>query len=189
MPLFHIIAIAVALSIDAFTVAVATGLTLGSTNARQTFRMSFHFGLFQALMPVLGWFAGGRLRPYIEAYDHWFAFALLALVAAKMFKDTLWPGQDENQSNDPTRGWTLVLLAVATSIDALAVGLSLAMLKVDVWLPALVIGLVAAACTAMGLHLGRLFGGIKVLTRWSSLVGACVLIAIGLHILWEHGVF
>ena len=186
MPFLQILGIAIALAIDAFTVAIATGLTLGQVSPRQTFRMSFHFGLFQALMPILGWIAGGTIQPHIEAYDHWVAFTLLALVAGKMVKDTLWPEQDKGKSSDPTRGWTLVLLSLATSIDALAVGLSLAMLSVAVWFPALVIGVVAAAFTTTGLHIGRLVGRIESLARWSGLVGAAVLLAIGLRILWEH---
>lgn len=189
MPFLQILVIAIALAIDAFAVSVAAGLHLRRATPRQSFRLSFHFGLFQALMPILGWLAGGSIRHLVEAWDHWVAFGLLALVGGKMIKDSLWPTEDEDTRADPTRGWTLVVLSIATSIDALAVGLSLAMVEISVWFPALVIGLVAGAGTLVGLHLGRMVGGLERVARWASLGGGVVLLLIGVRILWEHGVF
>ncbi|MBW1878685.1 MAG: manganese efflux pump [Deltaproteobacteria bacterium] len=187
MELLEIIAIAVALAMDAFAVSVAAGLLLGHVTARQTFRLAWHFGLFQALMPILGWIGGLTVRPWIEHFDHWVAFALLAFVGGKMLLEAVRGDREPGERVDPTRGWSLVVLAVATSIDALAVGLSLAMVEVSIWFPALIIGLVAAAFTVAGLHLGRLVGSVERLERGSCALGGLVLIAIGLRILWEHG--
>ncbi len=181
----ELIIIAVALAMDAFAVAVATGVTLKAVSPRQTFRLAWHFGLFQALMPILGWFLGLTVRQYIEAYDHWIAFALLGYIGINMIREAF--DEDGGRQGDPTKGMTLVVLSVATSIDALAVGLSLSMLGVSVWWPALVIGVVAAAFTTAGLHLGKTVARAERISRYSELVGGTVLICIGLKILWEHG--
>lgn len=181
----EILAIAVALAMDAFAVAVATGLKLRCSLA-QTVRMAGAFGVFQFIMPVAGWALGLTVRSYIEAFDHWVAFVLLAFVGGKMLYEA-WNGGGER--SDPTRGATLVLLAVATSIDALAVGISMALLNVDIWHPAAIIGLVCFAITAAGMHLGRLAvreGG--ALSARANVLGGLVLIGIGLKILCEHGV-
>ena len=180
-----LIGIAVALAMDAFAVALAAGLTLEKMTGRHLFRLSFHFGLFQGMMPVLGWLAGMSVQKWIAAYDHWIAFALLSFIGLKMIREAL---KEEEQRNpaDPTRGWTLVMLSVATSIDALAVGLTLAMLDVSIWTPSVVIGAVAAAFTMAGMFLGRRIGG-----AWGPRVeifGGLVLCAIGLKILLEHTV-
>lgn len=176
--------IAVALAMDAFAVALAAGLTLPRLTGRHLFRFGFHFGLFQALMPVLGWLAGSGLRRFIEAYDHWLAFALLAGVGGKMLWDA-WVGQDEERrAKDPTRGMSLVMLSLATSIDALAIGLSLAVLGVNIWLPALVIGLTAGLLTLVGMLLGR-----RIAASWGQRVevaGGLLLFLIGVRILVEH---
>lgn len=187
MTLLSLLAIAVALAMDAFAVAVAAGLTLDRVTPRRTFRLAFHFGLFQALMPILGWAAGLTVRSAIERWDHWVAFVLLAFVGGRMLWEAHRGGEGAGERRDPTRGWTLVLLSVATSIDALAVGLSLAVLRVSIWVPALVIGIVAVAFTAGGMHLGRWVGGLERMARIANVVGGLVLIAIGLRILWDHG--
>lgn len=183
---FELLALAVALAMDAFAVAVASGIVLKTVDLRQTFRLSWHFGLFQALMPVIGWFLGLSVRSYIEDYDHWVAFVLLGYIGIKMIREAF--GDDEcSEHRDPTRGMTLIMLSVATSIDALAVGLSLSMLGLSIWLPALVIGLVALLFTVIGLHLGRTVARARRIGRAAELLGGGVLIAIGLRILWEHG--
>jgi putative Mn2+ efflux pump MntP len=179
-----LIGIAIGLAMDAFAVAIGAGLTLGHVNARQTFRLAWHFGLFQAFMPVLGWLAGRTVADWIGPIDHWIAFGLLAVIGGKMIYEALQHGDEERARTDPTKGWSLVLLSVATSIDALAVGLSLALLDVPIWYPAIVIGLVAAGFTAVGLHLGKRFGAL--LGRRMEVVGGVILIVIGLRILIEH---
>jgi putative Mn2+ efflux pump MntP len=187
MSLASLFAIAVALAMDAFAVAIGAGLTLDRVTGRRTFRLAFHFGLFQALMPILGWAGGLTVRSLIESWDHWVAFGLLVVVGGRMLWEALGDEEDSREVRDPTRGWTLVVLSVATSIDALAVGLSLALLGVSVWLPALVIGLVALVFTAVGLHLGRLVGALPRLARGANALGGLVLMGIGLRILWDHG--
>lgn len=181
-----VLILAVALAMDAFAVAVATGVALVHVNGRQTFRMAWHFGLFQAVMPILGWGLGQSVASLIEAFDHYLAFGLLGFVGLKMIKEA-FGGGGEKVKNDPTRGMSLVMLSVATSIDALAVGLSMSLLGVSVWFPALIIGLVAAAFTATGLHLGRLAGRAALLSRFAEALGGLVLIGIGVKILHEHG--
>jgi len=182
-----LLGIAVALAMDAFAVALGTGLTLERLTGRHLFRLGFHFGLFQALMPVVGWLAGLTVQRWIADYDHWIAFGLLSFVGGKMIYEALHDGDEEAAASDPTRGLSLVLLSVATSIDALAVGLTLAMLGVEIWLPSLVIGLVAGALTVAGMLLGRRIGA-----AWGPRVevfGGLVLIAIGVKILLEHTLF
>jgi len=177
-------AIAFALAMDAFAVAVVTGLTLNPLTGRHVFRLAFHFGLFQALMPIAGWLAGNAVRDLIQDYDHWLAFALLGFVGGKMILGALRESSEGSRSGDPTTGWDLVLLSVATSIDALAVGLSLAMLGLTVLVPAIVIGIVAAALTGLGMLLGRRVG-----ILWGKRVevaGGLILIAIGAKILIDH---
>jgi len=179
-----LIGIAIGLAMDAFAVAIASGLALETVTARQTFRLAWHFGLFQALMPVAGWLAGLTVAHWIAPLDHWIAFGLLAFIGGRMIREALRDDAEVRRRSDPTRGWLLVLLSLATSIDALAVGLSLAFLDVAIWYPALVIGLVAGGFTAAGLHLGRRFGSL--LGRRMEVVGGVILIAIGLRILLEH---
>jgi len=185
--LINVIFIAVALAMDAFAVSIAAGVALKFVSARQTFRLAWHFGLFQAMMPVIGWSAGLTVRSRIEAYDHWIAFALLVFVAQGMLRSAFKTEESEEKAKDPTRGLTMVMLSVATSIDALAVGLSLSMINVSIWTPALIIGLVAGAFTTAGMHLGKLIGSMAQLSRWAEMTGGIVLLAIGVNILREHG--
>jgi len=186
MTLLNIIAIAIALAMDAFAVAIATGVRLKRVSLRQFFRLSFHFGLFQAMMPVIGWAAGLTVRESIERYDHWIAFGLLAFVGVNMIREAFKMEKDAREKQDPTRGLTLVMLSVATSIDALAVGLTISMLQVAIWLPALVIGLVAGAFTVVGLHMGKSVGSAERLSPVAEALGGGVLLAIGVKILIEH---
>jgi putative Mn2+ efflux pump MntP len=189
-----LLAIAVALAMDAFTVALAAGLQLQRVTVVQTLRLAATFGFFQFAMPILGWCFGLGIQGYIEDYDHWIAFALLAFVGGRMLKeawDTRGPSaRRASRQPDPTRGSQLLVLGIATSIDALAVGLSLAVLGQKVFFPALVIGIVCFTLTAVGLHLGRVMRALA--GNWgnsANALGGLVLIAIGLSILRDHGVF
>ena len=178
-------AMACALAMDAFAVATVAGLTVRPLTRRHVFRLAFHFGLFQALMPVLGWLVGRVLYEYVAAVDHWVAFGLLLFVGARMVRGA-FDRRDAAPAarQDPTRGLTLVMLSVATSIDALAVGLTLAMIGSPILVPALVIGVVAAAFTSVGVLLGRRVGAL-----WGQRVevlGGIILIGIGTKILIEH---
>jgi putative Mn2+ efflux pump MntP len=184
MDWISLIAVACALAMDAFAVAIVSGLTLKSLTSCHVFRLAFHFGLFQALMPVIGWAAGNAVYEYISAADHWVAFTLLVFVGGKMIWGAVHNGKEKRALDDPTSGWTLILLSIATSIDALAVGLSLAMIGSSIIIPAIVIGLVAAAFTAAGMLMGRRIG-----LPWGRRVealGGFILVAIGTKILMEH---
>lgn len=184
MDTLTLLGIAIALAMDAFAVALTAGMVLPRLTGRHLFRFGFHFGLFQALMPVLGWLAGITVREQIESFDHWLAFTLLTLVGGKMLWEACQGDEDNPREGDPTRGLSLLMLSIATSIDALAVGLSLAVLGVTIWTPALVIGITAAILTICGMLLGR-----KVGQRWGTrveILGGLILIGIGIKILLEH---
>jgi putative Mn2+ efflux pump MntP len=179
----NVLGIAIGLAMDAFAVSIAAGIILERVTARHVFRLSWHFGLFQFLMPIVGYLAGRTLAAQVDAYDHWFAFGLLTLVGGKMLIDA-WLRDDDEDRPDPTRGWSLVTLSVATSIDALAVGLSLAFLGVPIILPSVVIGLVALLLTAVGITFGgRLF---RHWGRGAEVLGGVVLLLIGLRVLISH---
>ena len=183
MPLLTLIAIAAGLAMDACAVAIATSAMLARVRKRQIFRFAFHFGLFQALMPILGWLAGQGFARYIDAWDHWAAFFLLALIGGRAIFEAIKHGCEELKQADPTRGWTMVGLAVATSLDALAVGLSFAFMGVRIWYPAAVIGVVTALLVVIAMLIGaRISRGRE---RWMKLAGGVVLIAIGVKILVE----
>jgi putative Mn2+ efflux pump MntP len=186
----NIMAIAVALAMDAFAVAVATGICLGTVHWRQHFRLAWHFGFFQAVMPVIGWGAGLTVRELIAQYDHWVAFGLLLLVAQSMLREAFQNDDTcEQRSKDPTKGFTMVMLSVATSLDALAVGLSLSVVNVSIWTPAVIIGVVACAFTIIGLHFGQRISKAARVRQLADALGGTVLLLIGLNILREHGVF
>jgi putative Mn2+ efflux pump MntP len=175
--------IAVGLAMDAFAVAIAAGLTIERLTGRHVFRIAFHFGFFQFMMPVIGWFCGRGIAPYVEAYDHWVAFGLLGAIGGKMLWDAAL-SSGEGFGKDPSRSWSLVMLSVATSIDALAVGLSMAVLGVSIWLPSIIIGLVAALMSLVGICLGSRLGNRT--RRLAECFGGLVLIGIGIRILSVH---
>ena len=182
MDLPTLILIAIALGIDAFAVSLSAGAYLVKADARQTFRISFHFGLFQFFMPLLGWLAGSELAYTIQAVDHWVAFCLLALIGGKMIKESM---QDSKEiEKDLTRGWSLVALSVATSIDALAVGFSLSLIGMKIFLPAVLIGIVAGTMSLIGVRLGERVSGL--FGRRAEFVGGVVLVLIGVRIVLEH---
>ncbi len=183
MDFLPVIGIAFGLAMDAFSVAVATGMSLGDVTHRQSFRLSFHFGLFQFLMPVFGWLTGKMVEEYISAFDHWFAFVILFYVGAKMIHDALSSDGDAVRG-DPTRGLSLLVLSVATSIDAFAVGLTLGLIGGPIVEASVVIGIVAAAMTFVGLKLGKHAGDL--LGQRMEIVGGLVLIAIGVKIVLDH---
>ena len=181
--------IALALAVDAFAVALAAGAALKHINLRHTFRLAWHFGFFQAGMTIIGWSAGLSFRVFIEQFDHWVAFALLLFVGGRMVVGAVRPEKEKGTPADPSRGLILVILSFATSIDALAVGLSFSMLNISIWTPAVVIGMIAGILTISGLYLGSYIGSRSGLGAKVEIVGGLVLIGIGIKILFEHGVF
>jgi len=182
--LLSILLIAVSLSLDCFAVAVGGSISMQSLNHRQVLRVSLSFGLFQAGMLVLGWLAGNTIVDIIESFAHWVAFALLILVGARMLWESFHSDQADRQRTDITKGLALITLSVATSIDSLAVGLSLAFLESRLLIAAIAIGSVAFLFTATGFYFGRRIG--ILLGRWAEVLGGIVLIGIGLRILLTH---
>ena len=183
--------VAVGLSMDAFAVAVCKGLGMKRLDVRQALVIALFFGGFQALMPVAGWILGSGFQSLIEPIDHWVAFALLAFIGAKMLVDGIrGEGEGEGEGDGPSGGAAaldvreLLALAVATSIDALAVGITFAFLQVDIAPSAALIGVVTFALSLGGVALGHQFGAR--FERPATIAGGAVLILIGLKILLEH---
>ncbi|MGB8952557.1 MAG: manganese efflux pump MntP family protein [Candidatus Aminicenantales bacterium] len=185
MNIFLVLALALALAMDAFAVSMGLSLSLKGMTGGQTFRLAFHFGLFQFLMPVLGWAAGENIQKYIQDFDHWVAFGLLLLISGKMIHESFRRGKESKAlQNDPTRGTSVFVLSLATSIDSLAVGLSLAVLDVNIIYPAAVIGLVAFIMTVLGAKIGPLLG--RLVGERAGLLGGIVLLLVGIKILVDH---
>lgn len=182
MDLPSVIFIALALAMDAFAVSLSCAAYLRTVSGRQTFRLSFHFGLFQFLMPIIGWYAGSRFAALISDMDHWIALVLLAGIGAKMLHEAR--GGEERQRTDVTKGWKLVALSIATSIDALAVGLSMAMIGAAIVVPSIIIGIVAAVMTLIGMQIGG--RAPASLARYMETAGGLILIFIGIRIVIEH---
>ncbi len=168
---WQLVLIAVSLGCDAFSVALAIGSN--QPHRGQSFRLSFHFGLFQAMMPVIGWFAGKPFVEWVQNWDTWLASGILTAVALHMLLEAM-STERKSYTQDRSRGWYLVSFSLATSIDALAVGLVFSVMDISPWWPSLVIGLTAGGMTLTGLHLGRklrasfgrvaeVFGGILLL--------------------------
>lgn len=183
-----LLVIAFGLAMDCFAVSLGIGASPSPCTPRSIFRLSFHFGLFQGGMTLLGWLLGSTVVNLIADFDHWIAMLLLAWVGGRMLVEGISKHEEKpvEECNDPTRGSSLVMLSVATSIDALGVGLSLALLKMNVIAASLIIGAVSLIVSVVGLlggsRLSRRFGkGVEVL-------GGLVLIAIGLRIVLTHTV-
>jgi manganese efflux pump family protein len=183
MTFLEILMIAVSMAMDATAVCLGVGTTSHATPLRSRLRLAYHFGLFQFIMPIIGWYAGSTVAPFIAAFDHWITFGLLAFVGGRMVRSGFDPNA-ETYRQDPSRGLTLVMLSVATSIDALAIGLSLALLHVSIWYPTTVIGVVTATLSFMGLQLGSRLG--EKFGKRMEIVGGVILIVIGLRILLAH---
>lgn len=182
--LLSIILIAIGLSADCFAVALGQGISNRNYTARQRLRVSASFGLFQAATPVLGWLAGETIVEYIADYDHWVAFALLLLVSGRMFWESFRPEHSQEKKIDIAKGVSVILLSLATSIDALAVGLSLAFLDISIVVASPTIGVVAFLITSLGFTMGKNIG--KFAGRWAGIVGAVILLVIAFRILVSH---
>ena len=183
MSFFEIILIALGLAADAFAVSVAAGATGAMRGHRPKLRLSFHFGLFQFIMPILGWLAGLSIERYVQSFDHWIVFGLLTWVAVHMIRSARADKVSVIQQ-DPSRGMMLIVLSIATSLDAFAIGLSLALLRVSIWYPSIVIGVVTGATSFVGILLGQRFS--RKFGRRAAEVGGVLLIAIGVRILLTH---
>ncbi|MDR2095663.1 MAG: manganese efflux pump MntP family protein [Treponema sp.] len=196
--MIYLVCIALSLSMDAFAVSVSSGICIKGLRPFHALRASFFFGLFQFLMPVAGWYLGGTFIVYIEAYDHWIAFILLVFIGARMIREAAGIKPDaetppsERGAGDICRFWSLLTLSVATSIDALAVGISLNIMGHGIWSSSGIIGGITFFVCLAGFILGsRLRRGLKRgiglrFEKWSEIAGGVVLIGIGCRILAEH---
>jgi putative Mn2+ efflux pump MntP len=179
-----IISLAVALAMDAFSVSIAAGMIINRPTYRHYFRLAFHFGLFQFMMPVAGYFAGTLVERWIREYDHWVALALLAYIGTRMIRESYSPEGPGHIRKDPSRGWSLVLLSVATSIDALAVGLSIGVMAKPILFTSVVIGITCALFSVTGIAIGKRAGAL--LGRRVERIGGIILVTIGIRIVVEH---
>ncbi len=183
--------ISMALAMDAFAVSVSISAFLKNVYPRQMFRLSFHFGLFQALMPILGWYTGNLVGEWFLEYDHWIAFFILWAIGGKIVYQTMIGKEEKYEEGplkgtreDPTRGLSLIMLSIATSIDAYAVGLSFAFIGVSIWFPSFWIGITAGFLTLLGIQLGSYVG--KKFGKSMEFIGAILLFLIGIKILYDH---
>lgn len=183
MSIFTILSIALGLSMDAFAVSVTSGFTIKRLKVRHAMRIALFFGGFQAAMPIIGWLAGSALRNFITGIDHWIAFGLLCAIGGKMIYESTKIEKDEKWA-DPLNIMILLTLAVATSIDALAVGLSLSFLKVAIITPSIIIGIITFTLSFIGAYIGKKFG--HFFESKLEIVGGLILIAIGIKILIGH---
>ena len=179
-----ILLIAFGLSADCFAVALSASISRRTSSFWQVFRVALSFGVFQALMPVLGWLVGRTVVDFIADYDHWLAFGLLAFVGGRMLWESFRDADGRRKDTDISKGLLLLTLSIATSIDALAVGLSFAFLETNITVASTTIGVTAFLVTAIAFVLGSKVGG--VIGKRAEIVGGVILIGIGIKILLEH---
>ena len=182
--MIEILLISVSVAMDAFAVSIGKGLTVTRVRPVDVIKTALWFGGFQALFPLLGFFAANTFSKYVTAVDHWIIFALLAFIGGNMIREAF--GEEEENSRETAQfDWRHMLpLAVACSIDAFAVGVSFAFMQVNIWFSVIVIGVVTGAFSAAGLYIGRVFGA-----RWqkpAQIAGGVVLILLGIKVLLEH---
>ena len=183
MTIFEIIAIGVALAMDAFAVSICKGLSMKKVNYKDSFIIALFFGGFQALMPLIGYYAGTLFLSYIEKYDHWVAFILLAYIGGKMIVDALHP--EEIKTEEYKMDYKeLTVMAIATSIDALAVGIAFSCEDVQIFSSIAIIGIVTFVICFAGVSIGNRFGA-KYQNK-AQIAGGIVLLIIGIRIIAEH---
>ena len=185
MNLFLVISVALALAMDAFAVSIGLSVLPDGLKKSQRLRLAFFFGFFHFLMALIGWLVGQGFLDYIRDVDHWVAFGLLLLIGGKMVAESFRnKGSAKKVSDNATRSVTLIMLSIATSIDVLAVGISLAAIQQKILYPSIIIGVVAFVMTYVGTKLGPVIG--KMAGKMAELFGGLVLIIIGIKILVEH---
>ena len=200
MDILSIILIAIGLSMDAFAVSVTNGIIIKDLKVGHALKIGLYFGVFQALMPLAGWLAGSQFKDYITSFDHWIAFGLLAFIGGKMIWEAFGEEDKEAETVDgmcevaistqetvcenPLKMGRLLILAVATSIDALAVGVSFAFLSVSIIWSAVIIGMITFIICFAGVFIGNKFGGL--LKKKAEIAGGLILICIGIKIILEH---
>lgn len=182
--IISILIIAIGLSADCFAVAVSGGISMTRISSWQMLRVSLSFGLFQALMPVIGWIVGKTFVDLIASFDHWLAFALLVIIGGRMIYEAFHHDKSDRKKTDISKGFALLILSVATSIDALAVGLTFAFINVNILIASLIIGVVASTITWIGFHAGKLAS--SAMGKHAELAGGIILTGIGIRILLTH---
>lgn len=183
MNLISIFLTAVSLAMDAFAVSVSNGISIKGFNKKDAFEQGIYFGAFQFIMPAAGFFAGSAIRGYIEAVDHWIAFGLLAAIGINMIKEAV-SEENDSEKKYSSKISRLIMQAIATSIDAFAVGIGFAVLNINILFPAAIIGIVAFILSFLGGTAGQRLGG--VFQKKAEILGGCVLIGIGVNILLSH---
>ncbi len=182
MSLFEIILIAIGLAMDCFAVSIAIGCVSCKVNISKILKISFFFGLFQAIMPIIGYFLGYSFKNYISAFDHWLAFGILGFIGGKMIFEAIF--SKEKKGLDTDKLIVLISLSIATSIDAFIVGMSFAFLKVNIILAVVLIGVITFVITIIGSYFGKRLN--LHLGKWAEIFGGLVLIGIGTKVLIEH---
>ncbi|MFH1620144.1 MAG: manganese efflux pump MntP family protein [bacterium] len=183
MDIVNITAIALGLSMDAFAVSIASGVAIKELRTFHALKIALFFGAFQALMPVAGWLAGLSVKDFISGFDHWAAFGLLLFVGGKMIWESFAFKKDEKKSN-PLDNAVLLLLALATSIDALAVGLTFSFVNISIAFPVIIIGIVTFILSFVGVFVGKKSG--HLFENRMETAGGIILIAIGFKVLLKH---
>lgn len=177
--------LSISLAMDAFTVSLAKGVGMKTNIKKQAFMIALTFGLFQAIMPLLGWFAGTYFESFIKSIDHWIAFGLLTIIGAKMIFEALEHKEEEEEVSDSMISTkTLITLGIATSIDALAIGISFSLLDVNIWIAMGFIGVITFVLCFIGVSFAHRIG--KNFGKYAEITGGVLLFIIGLSILIEH---
>ena len=184
MGIFELILLSIGLGMDAFAVSVCKGISMKKMNWKKASLIGLYFGGFQAVMPILGYFFGTSFESFITNIDHWIAFILLVIIGAKMIQEAFQKDKDEDEYNEDISVKAMLILSIATSIDALAVGITFAFLKVDLVLAFSLIGIITFILSVLGTKIGNRFGD-KYKSK-AELIGGIILILIGLKILLGH---
>ena len=187
MDFISLLAISVALSMDAFSVSICKGLATKKFSAKTALLCGLWFGGFQALMPIIGYFLGSQFEHLITSFDHWIAFGLLLIIGINMIREALSGDEEEESCNEScgcTGFKTMLMMAIATSIDALAVGVTFAFIKVNIWFSVLVIGITTFLFSFAGVRIGNIFGSRY--SKIAEITGGVILILLGCKILVEH---
>lgn len=187
MGILEIFLIGVGLSMDAFAVSICKGLSVKKLQLKHVFLVGIYFGGFQALMPFIGYFLGSQFEKFIVNIDHWVAFGLLLLIGGNMLREAIGEKDEDGEENASFAVKTMLALAVATSIDALAVGISFAFLSVNIWIATALIGVTTFVLSAIAIKIGNVFG--NKFQKKAEIAGGIILILIGLKILLEHLAF
>lgn len=182
MTIIEILLIAIGLAMDAFAVSICKGLSMKEMNWKKSLIVGAYLGIFQALMPIIGYFLGSTFEDLVTHIDHWIAFVLLEAIGGNMLKEAF--ANNSENCNDNVDFKTMSILAIATSIDALAVGITFAFLQANIWISAIIIGIVTFAISIIGVKIGNKFGDMY--ERRAEIVGGFILIFMGVKLLLEH---